>query len=576
MRESRRNKMARAAYRPVVSLVLTAGFAATAPAQTFEQTITNGVVCAGHLDVTSGSFGSFAAAFNGGPAWLDQFIHTRSCTVEARTFSTNLFLFTGPSGCGGGGRHVALSEHAGLAGLYYDGDFVTKIIVANHLIDDATSRSVFQVTGGGVNLRFELTQHVDDNGGLVGPNGEVSARLAQTYTITNQGNPVDFVLVRHLDPDLQGDDDGLVGADFAELGRPQVFAQNVDLTETALILRTREDMTLVDGTVGFFYYCGKQFTTPPGNPNHPCETCPEYGLGTDFQIWDNYGTPNCWKNFVPEVGYDIPGISPFGLDGDSHLGLQLDITLDTDQEYTMTFETIYGLRPLSTICNPPILQVTLLDYDLANNCATFAWGIRNNNPFVPGQPENPIETFYIDVEAGDGAQNCADMTGPDGWTVENCTGWDDNNHALFKFTSETPIEVGEKVFGRLTIDANGDSPTTNPDTGAVVEPMAVLLTAAQGGGPAGGACKANTDCDADEECNDGQCVDACQQEEEVCANGNYDFGPTDESSDWSIPIQSKAFKPVPALFAWSRVVLTIMLICGGTILVRRSRRTIVA
>ncbi|MCH7642926.1 MAG: hypothetical protein IIC30_06580 [Chloroflexi bacterium] len=139
------------------------------------------------------------------------------------------------------------------------------------------------MTGSGVNLRFELTQHVDDNDGAVGTNGEVSARLAQTYTIINQGNPVDFVLVRHLDHDFQGDNylDDTVGVDFAELGRPQVFAQNVDLTETALILRTREDMTLVDGTVGFFYYCGKQFTTPPGNPDFPCDDCDEYYLSEE-------------------------------------------------------------------------------------------------------------------------------------------------------------------------------------------------------------------------------------------------------------------------------------------------------
>lgn len=547
----------------------------------------NGVDGDGHLQIQTAEYGSFG---NLGPLfWLDLFDPTGDgqFSEKSPTFSTNLFLFTGPSGCGQGLQRVVISGNEGILGIpaYQGSNLLIEITSSNNQITDASLESQFRVFGGGVDLLFDLFQEVDNNDGVKGPNDEVAARLSQTYTITNQGAPLNFTLLKHIDEDMLWDSDAgnylddSVGADFAELeGRPQVFAQDADLIQAAMVFRTREDMTLVDGTVEFIYYIGKQDTTPPGNPDYPCgDDCPAYDYGTDCEYWDqSWGAPNCWKNFVPEVGYDIPGISPFGLEGDSHMGLQVMISLGIGATYEITYETIYGFRPLPTICQPPLIRTTLLDFDEGNDCATFAWEFKNNNPFVPGQPENEIEVFYIDVEAGDGAQNCTELTGPDGWTVENCTGFDSNNHALFKLSGGTPIQGGDKVFGRLTIDANGDSPTTNPLTGVVVDPLAVLLRAAQGGGPPGVVCKAGTDCEADEECVEGQCLDACQQEEEVCANGNYNFGPTDKSSDWSFPLQAKAFRPVPSLSAWAKFMLLAVLIGGGMMLVLRSRRPIVA
>ena len=264
-------------------------------------TIWNGVEGDGSLMIASRDFGAIAAGGLGGPMWGDLFDPTGDLEAMSVTSSALPFLFTGPSGCGPGTHRVALSCPA--QATYSNGDLATEIIVDNHEIDFQTSASVFDVLGADLHLRFELTQHIDI--APPGPNGKASARLEQTYRITNQaGFTSEFVLARHADPDLPWGGsplDDVVGVDFSELGRPQVFNEDLEFPEASLVLRTREDMTQHPATVDFVYYAGKQNITPPGNPDFPCADCPEYGYGTDVQIWANYGVPNCWKNYVPDV-----------------------------------------------------------------------------------------------------------------------------------------------------------------------------------------------------------------------------------------------------------------------------------
>ena len=156
-----------------------------------------------------------------------------------------------------------------------------------------------------------------------------------------------------------------------------------------------------------------------------------------------------------------------------------------------------------------------------------------------------LATFFIDVEAGDGAQSaCVEMIPPDGWTVELCDGFDVNGHGLYKFTGGTPLQQGDELLGRLIIDTNGLLEMENPLTGVTVPPLSVILHAAQ------------------------------EQEESEGMPFPCDltvFGPEFEGG-WSTRRTASAFLPVPSMSTRAKVALAMVLVGGGVLLVLRSRR----
>ncbi len=543
--------------RPIRAGVVVLVLAIVGPLSAAEVTLDNGVIGDGHLSVTVDDFGSFADAFQGGPQWVDFFDPSADPVQgefgeEYATFSANLYLFIDDSGTGIGTHRVALSDHAGINTTYPNPSFTCSVTSENSMNNLPTSTSsAFQCTGaGGFTLNLTLTQSVSAL--PQGKNGEALGQLEQTYTVTNAGADVRLTMTKHIDEDMPWGtppagsnfaQDDLVGADFAALGRPQVYAQDGDLTTAALVLRTREDMTKNPLTVpgGFSYYVGKQnLPTPPGNPNFPGGACPAHAFGTDLQIWDGFGVPNCWKDFVPGVGYNVPGISP-QTSGDSFMGLQVAAQLGAGQSYEVTFSTLYGFRPPPTLQIPPSLEFTTVSYDEMTGCADFLWSIRNVNPIVPGKDPIAISEFYIDVEAGDGAQNCSTMTPPPGWTVELCDGYT-NGHALYRFSGGPALGLNEKVVGRFEIDTNGMDQATNPQTNITVPPMAIVLHAAQG---------------------------------QVDAQCSFVFGPA-FSGEWGLRLVAIAFLPVPTMSAWAKIMLAVLVLAGGTILIRRGRRNATA
>jgi hypothetical protein len=403
---------------------------------------------------------------------------------------------------------------------------------------------VFSCTGDNFDISVTLTQSVASI--APGPNGEARASLTQDYTITNNTSPQQIIITKHIDEDMLWGGDAtndLVGADFAELDRVEVYAQDDDLTTGALVLRTVDDLTLDPNTVenSFVYYVGKQnLPAPPGNPDFPGGNCPVHDFGTDTEIWDNFGVPNCWKNFVPGVGYDIPGISP-QLSGDSMMGMQVTADLGNGESYNVAFETTYGFRPEPTLTIPPQLTSVTADYD-EDGCAVFLWTLRNVNPNVTGEIPVPIDEFYIDVEAGTGAEVCSTMTPPDGWTVDTCGGPDANGHILYRFSGGTPLALGEKVQGRFRVDTNGTEDTINPVTNIAVPALSVTLHAAQG------------------------------QDEADCS---FNFGPA-ASGEWSIQTTATAYLPVPSLSVWAKALLAVIVIGAGAVLAMRSRKPTVA
>jgi hypothetical protein len=187
----------------------------------------------------------------------------------------------------------------------------------------------------------------------------------------------------------------------------------------------------------------------------------------------------------------------------------------------------------------PTVECATVQY-LPSGCAEFSWSVTNGNL------TDPITTFYLDVEAGTGAQICtdlSDMVPPAGYAYQNCTGWV-NGHALFQFTGP-PFLPGQAVYGRLTVDTNGATETVT-DTGLTVPPYSIIMHAAK------------------------------DQAGAVCATGDFSFGPTVGEEEWSLPTVCTAFLPVPSMGTWAKVVLALVVIGCGVYLVVRSRRPVTA
>ncbi len=517
-----------------------------------EVTLDNGVVGDGHFSVTVDDYGSFGDAFTGGPQWPD-FFDPSADPIEGElgeefaTFMSTVLLFIDTSGTGVGSSRGVLSTHAGILGNFANPSMECTITSENSIANlPLSTASSFQCTdAGGISFNISLTQSVSAL--PAGKNGEALAQLEQTYSITNSGASTTLTIVKHIDEDMPWGGgasfwlDDLVGADFAAIGRPQVYAQDRELTTAALVLRTREDMTknpmTIDG--GFSYYAGKQgLTVPPGNPNYPGGMCPAQDFGTDTEVWDNYGAPNCWKNFVPGVGYNVPGISP-QVSGDSFIGLQTEADIAAGQTYEVTFSTLYGFRPPPTVVIPPLLTAQTVEYDQDTGCGDFLWTLQNINPIIVGETPIEISEFYLDIEAGSGGQICTDMTPPPGWTVELCDGYT-NGHALYKFSGGAPLALNARVSGRFKIDTNGSDPTTDPVTNITVGPLAVVIHAAQG------------------------------QDDAACS---FTFGPA-FSGDWGLRTIAIAHLPVPSASWWARIVLGLAILTGGAVLVLRSRKRV--
>lgn len=512
-------------------------------------TLWNGVDGPGSLRVTTDDYGSFGVALG----WPDLFDPSPdslegSLPEGSPTHVTHLFAFVDPSPIGNGTHRGVLSTSPVLLDLFSDGNLVGTVTSPNTLIDAQSATSAFVVAGDGVEIQFVLTQTVSAL--PVAPAGQTRALLEQTYVMTNlTSDPVELIIVKNLDQDLNfggaGGLDDLVGADFAELGRPQVFAQDSELTVAALVLRTRDNHSpsfpdVVPNSVDSVYCAAKQFLNAFENPNYPGGACPAYDEGDVTEIWDNFGLPNCWKNNVPGVGHDVPGASPQLL-GDAFMGLQIEADLHPGIPYEFSFHTLYGFRPPPDTQDPPFLDAHTVQLDPDTGCAEFLWTVTNENPLVIGEDFVHIETFFLDIEAGDGGDSpCVFITPPDGWSDELCAS-DSNGHSLYSFTGGTPIADGETVHGRLVINTNGAQATTDPITMIEVPPHSVVLHAAQ------------------------EQIDPVTHLPLAC---DFNFGPT-RAGEWSDPVTATAFLPVPSMTVWAEATLAVVLMILGTLAIAR-------
>lgn len=207
---------------------------------------------------------------------------------EFASFMAITFLHINPSLLQG---KVALSNHGCMNPIYNNRDaefcetetgrggpaeFGLTLVAENKTGGlPATTSSMFDITEDGESIiQVNLIQSVAT--APLGPRGEVSAFIDLTYSLTNlTDDTLELMLIRHIDEDMPWVSAGLggnfalddfVGVDFAELGYPQVYAQDGDLSTAALVLSTTESPLPVPGhpgipgTTAFWYYLPKGFS----------------------------------------------------------------------------------------------------------------------------------------------------------------------------------------------------------------------------------------------------------------------------------------------------------------------------
>jgi hypothetical protein len=203
---------------------------------------------------------------------------------------------------------------------YLDESLEREILLVNVPSDtngdgvDDTLVSIFRVFGVGVDVTFDVTQHVE-----VFTAGEVST-LTQTYVMTNNNaDAIDFVLMRAYDHDMLwvtndfGDDTVGTGTNGSPAPR-YVYCQEAGFPETGIT---------ISSTSGDAYVGGKQTVNP--DPNDP--ECVPYDYGTDTEEWEVYGVPTCWRNNIANVGYSLNGNSGASPGTDAHITLEVPVSL---------------------------------------------------------------------------------------------------------------------------------------------------------------------------------------------------------------------------------------------------------
>ncbi len=196
--------------------------------------------------------------------------------------------------------------------------------------------SSFHVTGTGVDLSFDLDQAVDE---AIVDDLAVGV-LTQTYTITNNGaSPVDFTLVRVYDGDLLWTDGG--PGDFSNdaVGTASGLDLSVFLREAGTPV-TAVTMSSASATA----YVGAKNGIDPDGVKGPG---PAMGFGTGTELWDAYGMPGSWRNFIAGVDYDIDGESgpspPDCTDPcDAHIVLEIPVSLAPLGSTVVVIRHTYG------------------------------------------------------------------------------------------------------------------------------------------------------------------------------------------------------------------------------------------
>ena len=230
-----------------------------------------------------------------------------------------------------------------------DGTMNREITLSGEVVDTNgdgvpdTRVSEFNVTSqSGMDITIELTQHVETVTPL---GGDPVALVHFDMVITNNGPAVDFELVRHLDLDLTFNDsefsDDSVGTGTND-SKADRFIYQGEAVDGAADPTTTIVFSSPDGGE---YYGGKG-GGPVQDPKDCCTNpdfdCPAYGAGTDVQVWNAYGVPDCWANYIVNVGLNTDGDSDTMPGGDGFIGLAIPVSLAAEGVTKVSAMLTYG------------------------------------------------------------------------------------------------------------------------------------------------------------------------------------------------------------------------------------------
>ena len=308
-----------------VLLIVACGLAVCMAGPALGQTVelTNGVVGDNALSVNIDAYGSWASTgFGGGGDLYNPVGGGPPLAAKSVMFTNGFFLFSG------GNKRELLSESSNWQGVFAADDSLEREITSPITVDGSTgiASSNFRVydPAGTFDVSFRLSQKIGSPTGVAGgfevrtAYGDVfqvgqTATLFQTYVITSNAGNDAFQMVRSADADMMfapgnsaADDE--VGTDTNTIdpfGTISAWQQDTINPGVSRVTTFGEsfDPDVENGA----YFGGHEMDLPGGVE-------PAVGFGTDTQIWDAYGLPKNWNNYITNVGYNTDGAS--GPNGD--------------------------------------------------------------------------------------------------------------------------------------------------------------------------------------------------------------------------------------------------------------------
>jgi hypothetical protein len=313
----------------------------------------------GYLRICSDPYGSWSDDETygdgaGDPNWGDEF-NPVGDAIDALTFTAGFYIFAGgdngPPQVDGDQREL-LTTNTQWEGIFsndrtlqdlWEGVTSDEFDTNGDNCSD-TLTSAFRVWSffppNIVDLHFDLTQEVV----AVSPG---ISKIVQTLEIRNDHpDAYTFEIVRHIDGDIPypraGDfffDDSVgTGTNGLPALDRFVFMHNTGDPDEGVTLSVSSDVT------DEIYY-GCILTHDPDTAAGPCVP---HGYGTDTQIWDAWGVPCAWENYIPTAMptgglYDIDGQSGT-LNNDGSIGLEARVInlAGSGGTTTVIFTTTYG------------------------------------------------------------------------------------------------------------------------------------------------------------------------------------------------------------------------------------------
>ena len=223
-------------------------------------------------------------------------------------------------------------------------------------VDDTKVSTWELISMSGMDTSWVLTQHVFNATPKGGP---LVAIVTFEFEITNNtGDPVDFILHRHLDIDSTFGPGGF-GND--NVGTRTNGAPGVDRFVYQGEVGHPEWSITLSSPTGGVYYGVKQLVNPQGNgcvdgvcvggdlDGEPCKDdlfclggCEFTLAGTTSQICLNLGTPECWKNHIASVGYDTDGDSGANPGTDAAFGMEIPVSIPANDVVIVNVMLTYG------------------------------------------------------------------------------------------------------------------------------------------------------------------------------------------------------------------------------------------